>query len=138
MIKASARVRTNDDAQITHLKTATHMVEATDFEQSCLWRDWHYTPRLLGSPRRCAWEQISLGLHKKIGTLANFPVHVSVSFARVEGALVAFYEATSRVVDHDMVKTWLIDSFPSALSWSNAQNFHNTVLDIERRKTGVP
>jgi len=131
-----ARVRAEGDAaNEMHRKTATHMVEATDFEAITLWKEWHHAPTFMRKPLR--WEAISLGFWQEVGKLAGFPVCVTVSFAKVEGALVAFYDATSRVVDHDMVKDWGPPTSRRGWAWENAHTFNNPVLDIERR-TGKP
>ncbi len=112
-----------------------YVVEATDYEMHCLWERWHYRVDSEWKRKPLAWEQVSMGLSQRIGMLADMPVCVSVFWARVEGALVAFYDATSQVVDHRMVEKWMHENFPAATSWSNAQNFHNTVLAIEHDKT---
>jgi hypothetical protein len=116
-----------------HRLHATHMVEATDCESQNLWEKWHARPQPGRKP--LAWEQISLGEWREIGKVAGRPICVTVHYAIVEGALVAFYEGTSELVDHAMIEAWLHANFPAARSWSNAMNFHNTVLDIERQKS---
>jgi hypothetical protein len=132
-------MRTRADADNERRRTTcANLVEATNIEQHCLWRQWHYRPDPEPTGREVQWEEISLGFWQVIGDLGkDRPVAVSVSFALVNGALVGFYEATSRFVDHDMVKSWMAKNFPAARSWSNAQNFHNTVLDINRQDRRV-
>jgi hypothetical protein len=115
-------------------KTCKYMVEATSYEARAAWSFWHDNPPKCSTRGPVPWEEIGLGFWQEIGKFHGHPVCVSVHFAIVCGALVGFYEATSRVVDHDMVKAWVHENFPAAKSWRNAQNFHNTILDIERAK----
>src|SRR5690348_17770034 len=81
---------------------------------------------------RLSWEQLSPGYLTTIGKLGKRPVCVLVFFARIAGKVVAFYHATSEVVDHKMVEKWLWKKF-SPPRWDNntrrahcdAQNFHH-------------
>jgi len=57
------------------------------------------------------------------------PVCVSVTWDIVKGQLVAFYEATSQVVDHRMVDKYIRENCSRT---GNVQNFHNVMSDIER------
>jgi hypothetical protein len=111
------------------------VVEATSEELMGLWLEWAEEAKLhgCGSPgsRRIAWEQISLGYHETIGTLGGMPVAVSVTFARVLGRVVAFYEGVSQVVDHRLVRAWADKAFPASKGHCNAANFHHCVLTLE-------
>ena len=130
---------TNDDPR---LKRLFALVEATNEEQSQLWTrysrkaaDSGYGPR--ESPR-LAWEEDLSGFGMQVGMVGDMPVFVSLSFAKVEGELIGFYDATSQVVDHRMVRAWLdanattVDGLP--VPHNNATNFFNTVHDIHRHQ----
>ena len=106
------------------------VVDATHEEAHGLWYRWHY--RLDAGMRVPAWEEISIGFWTQIGEFGGAPVCASVSWARVDGRLVAFVEGTSMVVHHGMIEKWCKEKFPNARSHSNAANFHNVVLDIGR------
>lgn len=107
---------------------ADYAVEATDFERLSLWREWH---------ERVRWEDESRGRLCTIGELGGRPIAVTVSWAWIDRRLVAFYEATSQVVDHEAVERWMRSKLltPGG-THSDAMNFHNIVHAI-RRANGV-
>lgn len=95
-----------DKRHRAHIDETVFVVEATHEEQNNFWLRWHTV---------LEFEQVSPGFLEQIGSLGTVrrrPVCVSVSWYRIEGKLVAFYEATSTVVDHDMVKEWVEKTFP--------------------------
>jgi hypothetical protein len=75
------------------------VVEATDFEQLTLWQQWHET---------VTWQQDNPGWLETVGHNAGRPVCISVSWNVINGRHVMFYEATSQVVDHELVDAWLV------------------------------
>jgi hypothetical protein len=104
------------------------VVEATDTERFFLWR--FNDERKDG--RKVSWKEIPSGLMVVFGEFAGFPVSVSLTWAFVNGRKVCFYADESRVVDHDMVKKFVRDYVASASArFSNASNFHNTLIDIK-------
>jgi len=114
-----------------HRKSAVFAVEATSQEMHGLWLEWSEDALIhgFGSPksRRVPWEQISLGYGHEIGKFHGHPVFVAISFNVVAGRLIAFYEATSRVVEHDMVRKWTETEFPASRGHTNATNFSHAV-----------
>jgi hypothetical protein len=100
------------------------MIAATHNEQHNLWSthaaESSYRPAFATIP--VDWAEDGLGKVAQIGELGGFPICVSWSFAVVGGAVLCFYEATSRVVDHDVVRAWA-DSI--CTTHTNATNFHN-------------
>lgn len=79
------------------------------------------------------WEQCNPGWHLEIGKIIDYPVCIGVRWYRINGVLVMFYEATSRIVDHEMVDKWLKErccpkDCDGRLAYTNALNFHH-VLD---------
>ncbi len=102
--------------------TTVALVEATDFERLCLWRE---------SKDTHTWEEDYRGLMSTIGYLNKRPICVCVVWAKIDGYLVAFYDATSLVVDHSKVEDWLKEQAPKA-SRTNAMNFHTALHEIER------
>lgn len=105
------------------LRDAAYVVKATHFEKLSFWKENDQDPRV-------KWEHISTGQEHQVGTIKIgrkvWPVTVVVSFAILNGLLVAFYEPTSRFVDHDMVLTWINSESPAYASGKecNADNFH--------------
>ena len=73
-----------------------------------------------------------LGYGDTIGHVGDAPVFVTITFARLFGQVIVFYEATSQVVDHRMVADWLTTAFPASRGRTNAMNFHICVHDVER------
>lgn len=109
-------------------KETFFLVEATSFEKFCLWQQWH---------NEVNWEQDSLGLVGEIGRIDDRPVALSVSWAKIDGQLVAFYEMTSQVTDSQMLEKWLEDNCTPP-KWDNgsrrahcdAQNFHHCIAAV--------
>lgn len=101
------------------------LVEATDFEQLTLWCKWSAGNKATN----LIWEQDCRGRIETIGKLNKKPVAVCIFWYRIEGVAVGFYEATSVVVDHDMVRNWLEKTYPKA-QFTNASNFHHCAHDI--------
>lgn len=66
---------------------------------------------------------------KRLGRMSRMPVCVSVTWDLIAGQLVAFYEATSQVVDHRMVDAYIREN---CMRRGNVLNFHNVMHDIER------
>lgn len=136
---SAERWRARSDENIAAwTKEAVFLVEATSYEQLALWSDWAVEGARYGRPdtadRRVAWEQLNPGFAAQAGKVGEYPVIVSVQFVRIEGCVVAFYEATSRVVDHEMVEEWVEHEFGSP-KWdgetrtatTNAMNFGHCV-----------
>lgn len=102
------------------LASAAVVVEATSYESMTLWREWN-EPR---DPRpKVQWDHISLGAWFQIGKFHDAPVCVSISFARVNGSIVAFWECTSIVAHSKMIEEWIAAKMPKARG-TNAMNFH--------------
>jgi hypothetical protein len=90
-----------DDELIRFVGGAIGFCAATNEEQHGVWL------RLVD--RRdppVAWKQHG-GIGVTIGYLDNRPVHVVLSHVDVAGFKVIFYEATSTVVDHEMVRQFI-------------------------------
>lgn len=114
-------------------KTA-FVVEATDFERFCLWQARHH---------RLKWSDQPFGFSVTVAQVLGMPVVVSLTFMRVEGQLVLFYEATSQVVDHREVEAWLEKNVPvlcpnreGRRSRTDANNFHiceHALADLNQR-----
>lgn len=90
-------------------------VEATRNETHGLWErdnsylDENYTLHFRKNPRN-DWQQVGLGHGTEVGTFAEHPVFVSFSWNFINGFPVCFYEPTSLVVNHKMVRDY-IDKF---------------------------
>jgi hypothetical protein len=98
------------------------LVEATDFERHCLWEKYH---------EQLGWDE-HYGYAVTIGEVNDMPVCVAIRRAVVKGYHLAFYDAVSAVVDHDMVRRWREKMYPDR-PHTNASNFYNVLLDLERK-----
>jgi hypothetical protein len=110
--------------QDPRLGATVFVVEATSFEQSALWQQHH---------EEWPWEQDNPGWLVTCGELDGLPVCFSLTFNRIMGRLVAFWDPTSRMVDHEMIEAWF-DRHCSP-KWdrgtrparANAMNFHHCI-----------
>lgn len=105
------------------ISDADFVVEATHFEKFCLWGE-------NDRERRVTWKDVSSGYMHTVGHLSvnrkKMPVVVSIFFAVLNDKVVAFYEATSQVVDHRMVEKWVESESPAFAAGNkcDAMNFH--------------
>jgi hypothetical protein len=110
------------------LSNVVGVVEATSYERMCLWNEYH-------EERHISWEQNCSGFLVTIGRLDGRPVVLSLLVNTVNGYPILFIEATSMVVDHQMLEDWLNANLPSTafkddgkyLNKENAMNFHNVL-----------
>lgn len=79
------------------------------------------------------WVQTNPGTLFTIAKVKGRPICVNLSWDWIAGALVCFWEATSRLVDYDLVEPWLKEKLPNVRQQSDAMNFHNIVLAIRRK-----
>ena len=71
----------------------------------------------------------------------DMQVCISLKKATVDGRLICFYHATSRFVDHDMIKAWIKKWAPASaydesgcLNHADSMNFHNVLRYVEQNK----
>lgn len=127
------------EAYKARLGRTEFVLEATDLEQQQLWSTWSRESIQLGvvpliaAGVRLNWLQETTGLFLSIGAVETagkrFPVYVNCSWAHIEGRSVMFYEATSRIVDHDLVEQWVVSNTGCQRKHS-AMNFHNLVAEL--------
>lgn len=98
-------------------------IEATSFEQHCLWEKY--------TEYGVSWDQINPGLLERVGELADMPVCISLFKVKIGGETILFYHATSQVVDHRMIRQWLEDNLPASarreddrINHTDANNSH--------------
>lgn len=119
----------------SRLLNTLFIVEATSFEVQCLWADHASDSQLRRfAPRH--WEQVNPGWSITVGQLNSRLICISTSWARIDGQLVMFWEATSQLVDMLLVEKWLAENFKG--KWgggrdatTNAQNFHHCLHAID-------
>ena len=95
---------------------------------------------------RVDWKQVNSGFMLTIGHIKKMPVCVEFSFAFINGKKICFYNCSSRVADHTMIKDWLIERFQltndgyTRWNHTDSSNFHNCVnsldnIDVKPRRT---
>lgn len=118
--------RKPDDQLIKFLDGVVGCVEANSNERSNLWE--RNSKR--EDDRKKTWEENSSGLGVCVGIIGDFQVYISMTTAVIDGQKILFYDGTSRVVDHEMIRSWLKDCLPKTafdgdkLNNTDAQNFH--------------
>lgn len=112
----------DEDTAENRLKKTLFIVEATSFEQHALWRDHAKENNLNPSPgyAKYTWEQVNpgwlvtvghLGTAKGKGENKKRPVCINVSWNRIDGHLVMFYDQCSQVADSVQTEKWLDENF---------------------------
>lgn len=112
------------------------VVEATHTEYFFLWKQYSNQAIHKTEANVYVWEQINEGISETVGHLGWFgthPVCVSMFWARINGTLIMFYEAISRMVDHEMVRKFIASK--CSPRWDkghreahcDAMNFHHVL-----------
>jgi hypothetical protein len=99
-----------------------YLVEATTFEHS-----------VLATSSEVSWADDIFWIQYTAGYLAGYPVTYSVSWATVDGVLIAFFCAESSVVDHDMIETDIKKRARNHTGITDAMNFHHCLKWIASR-----
>ena len=121
------------------------IVEATSFEMHCLWSDYSNESQsrnpLLNKNNvpTVNWVQINTGWVVELGELDNRPVNMSVTWSRIDGKLVMFWELCSQVADYVMAEKWIEKNFRGSAaavrtSSCDANNFHLCLSAIRANK----
>ena len=126
----------NDTAE-SRLKKTFFIVEATSFEQSCLWRD--YCSRS-DKPRYDVhtWVSISPGWMIHISEINDRPCCISTTWYKIDGKLVMFWYPCSELVDYKLIEEWLEKNFTGTYDGGSrrasidADNFHNCISAIAK------
>lgn len=106
------------------------MVEATNCERFYLWaRHSDISSTRHNSDLAVTWETMESSFHT-IGHQQNRPIVVSISWHRINGQVVMFYEATSKLVDWAMIESWLAKQFPPIRHKYDAANFRHCLSHI--------
>jgi hypothetical protein len=103
------------------LKSKTvFLVEATSFEMSRL---------CVENAGKVDWVDNKEGRLVHIGSLGTRPVKLHLTWATINGCVVCFYEATSELVDWDMIDKWIAQTFPR-IPKEDASNFSHCLQHI--------
>ncbi len=110
-----------DSELIEALAGVTLFIEATDCEQSYVWR-------MATKEAGRGWDQSSLGYGRMAGKFKGQEVWVSIQLARIDGQKVCFYHATSRFVDHNLVLSY-IESIAPATAKTDGRLNHTDAMN---------
>ncbi len=119
----------------SRLAKTLFIVEATSFEQYCLWENNASNSIYCRYKNSLKWEQMD-GWLVTVGEYRKRQCCISVSWARINNKLVMFYYPTSRFVDWNMIDKWINKHFQG--KWdkqtrkakTDAQNFHLCIQAI--------
>ena len=114
-------------------KQCEGVIEATSFESHVLWQQ--HSPESKTRFRGMnitSWEHRSSGSMFSVGEFGGSEVCVEISFARINGKWVMFYNACSQVVDHRLVDQWLKEHMSHAVK-TDANNSHIVFHHVTRK-----
>ncbi len=122
-----------DEDVLEFLKDVEGAVEADSYASHQLWFECAADANKFGGQGNKTWEQGRSGTGRVVGTFAGHPVFVSLFKNVVDGKQILFYDATSVIVDHDMVREYIETAIGEAQGFkpdgrdffTDAQNFHN-------------
>lgn len=118
----------------SRLAKTLFIVEATSFEQYCLWEKYASTSSIYN----LTWAQMD-GWLVTVGKLHGRSICISTRWVKIEKRLVMFWEATSQLVDHKMIENWLDEHFQGTYDKGlrrascDANNFHHCVTAIKEK-----
>ncbi len=124
------------------MRRTVAVIEATHTEQFYLWKEWsdesgwddsHHP----GHPQ-LRWEQMNPGSCLTLGYIEDMPVNISLTWNRIEGQVVLFWEMPSTVTDLRMGEDYLkkmLNPWPTydkgyRRATFDAMNFGNAVSAI--------
>lgn len=99
-------------------KTVHAHVNATSFEQFCIWKEYK---------DRFDWISNPSGKLLTLGMVDKRPTCVSLNTAKVGGKVILFFEGTSMLCDHQLINDFIREKCPQVALFVDAQNFHNAV-----------
>lgn len=128
-------------------KVTEYFIEASHEETMGIWRSFVDHP--YKNCRPLNWEQLDGMMYTvanvsiqydDTGEIKRMPICVSIMWNLVDGHLMAFYEACSQVVDHDIVKKFIDEKSNSNVNIrTNSSNFHHALhhcnIDINKKET---
>lgn len=116
------------------------VVEATHEEFMGIWRQFADDAMFLTPMNKYSFEHISMGSGPVIGEFGGMPVAITIFWQIINGVLVAFYEGTSVVVHHGMIRDWVKGNFPCLKKYGgwryrycNVANIHHLLNYIDEK-----
>ncbi len=105
-------------------------VEATGFERHSLWVEWN---------EKIQWERLPEGCVITVGILDSRPVNLGLTWTRLNGHLICFWDTHSQVVDHVQIEAWLDKTTLGKRTWEDrcitcdSMNFHHCLDGLRIR-----
>jgi hypothetical protein len=112
-----------------YIRLTEYVIRATDTEKFFLWKDIDRIRKQKFTEHRwqnIIWGHISEGRVYTIGKINNRPINIELSWAKLNGHYVTFWESNSELVDYKMLREWLEQTFKHVdiRHYCNALNFH--------------
>ena len=99
-------------------KTVHAHVNATYFEQFCIWEKYNQNHNWIQNPH---------GKLLTLGMVDNRPTCVSLNTVTVDNKVILFFEGTSMLCDHQLINDFIKAKCPQVRLFVDAQNFHNAL-----------
>lgn len=124
------------------LKDTVFVVEATSFEHQKLWEQFSDKSLYKTELNKYKWEQLNPGYLETVAEFHGYPVNISCQWARINGLIIMFYAAGSRVVDRDKIEKWFKHNCNPTydngrLAHCDANNFHQVLDFIDENSRAV-
>lgn len=116
-LSKSAMVNSPRDPELVKfLEGVVGVVEANSYEKMMLWveNSRRETPLCDSGLARMKWESSNHGIGRTIGYLASRPIHLGLIVNVINGHRILFLDVTSTVVDHDLIRDWLLTVLPAS------------------------
>lgn len=105
MSKSSAKMFPYREEHLDLFKDVVYMVESTYNERHLFWEKFHYKP-FYDDFKIDSWEQEMSGTLVTIGTVDDRPISIDITWAKLNGCRVLFYDASSQLADWKMIEEW--------------------------------
>src|SRR6218665_1693649 len=97
-VRAPKKMKKADDSQmLKFLDGVVGVIEANSNEHSHIWE------RFTNMHGKAAWDSDNSGLLETVGYLDERPICISLRTAKLKGAKILFWHATSQLVDHKLI-----------------------------------
>lgn len=125
---------TSDDKRFERTE---YVIEATTDERDNLWNIWakeaQEFARIMPPEKRVEWEQ-DLMRQVYVGKIGTHDIVVTYFWMNINRSSMVFWEATSMVVDYDLIEQWNKQHFPKARLFETSTNFRNCLREQEERR----
>lgn len=89
------------------LKNTFFVIAATHFEEMCLREQTSYTENVRQFKAYLHWGETVFSEVITVGQIDGFPVNITARWIVINGKLIMFWNPCSRVVDYEMIDSWI-------------------------------